>query len=262
MLTPGTVTDLTGFFRADQICTSLASAVTVELTESPEAAYSRLQSASFDQAPVTRAGRLAGWIATEALARHEPVESCMTALEDCTLVSAESSIAGILPLLANRKFLFVVGAGEMLGFIVLSDLDRHAVRSYVYLLIAGIEMQLAEIVRKACKPDDIEEKIRGPLAKVYNEACSKGQETNPVEYLNLKGLMELFQGAECDDHLLCDERLSDLLGRIAKYRNDVMHANKSLAASADAASIGDLPSWATEASASLGQIISSIAPVA
>ena len=159
MFTPGTITDLTGFFRADQICTSIATAVTVELTEPPEMAHDRLKLARFDQAPVMRAGRPVGWVTTEALDRRKSVKSSLAALEDCILVSAESSIADILPLLAENNFLFVIGAGEVLGFIVRSDLDRHAVRSYFYLLIAGIEMQLSEIVKHSCKPDVIAGKM-------------------------------------------------------------------------------------------------------
>lgn len=108
-----------------------------------------------------RAGRPVGWVTTEALARLEPIKVSMTTLEDCVLISAESSIACVLPLLTEHKFLYVVGAGDVLGFIVLSDLDRHAVRSYIYLLIAGIEMQLAEIVEKSREPDEIANEIKG-----------------------------------------------------------------------------------------------------
>jgi hypothetical protein len=86
------------------------------------------------------------------------------------------------------------------------------------------------------------------------------QEANPVEYLNLKGLIKLFRGATYDNRALCDERLYGLLGDIAKFRNDIMHANRSLAASADAASIGDVPSWATEVSGALSGVIASLTP--
>jgi hypothetical protein len=75
-----------------------------------------------------------------------------------------------LPLLTEKNFLFVVGAGEVSGFIVRSDLDRHAVRSYLYLLIAGIEMQLSEIVKKSCEPEVIAKRIDGPLKKAFDQA--------------------------------------------------------------------------------------------
>jgi hypothetical protein len=107
-----------------------------------------------------REGRPVGWVTTEALARLEPIKFSMNTLEDCVLISAESSIARVLPLLIEHKFLYVVGAGDVLGFIVLSDLDRHAVRSYIYLLIAGIEMQLVEIIGKSREPKWNRRRIR------------------------------------------------------------------------------------------------------
>jgi hypothetical protein len=88
----------------------------------------------------------------------------------------------------------VVGAGDVLGFSVRSDLDRHAVRSYFYLLVARIEMQLSEIVKNSCKPDVIADKIDGRLKKAFAEARNEGQETSPVEYLYLKTLIKLFKG--------------------------------------------------------------------
>lgn len=200
-------------------------------------------------------GRPIGWVTREALVGRESVRSCMTAFEDCTLVSAESSIARVLPLLMKHKFLFVVGAGEVQGFIVPSDRDRHAVRSYLYLLIAGIEMQLAEIVKLNCTEKEITDEMGGRLKKVFEVARGHEQETSPVEYLYLKSLIKLFKGKNFEEHMLWDEDLSDLLDRIEAFRNDVMHANKSLAASKEAASIGELPTWATKVSDSLQHII-------
>ena len=256
MLTPGTVKDLAGFFRADQICTSLSSAITVELTESPDAAHNHLKSENFDQAPVMHAGRPIGWVMRKSLVGRDSVRSCMTALEACTLVSAESSIARVLPLLMKDKFLFVIGAGEVQGFIVPSDRDRHAVRSYLYLLIAGIEMQLAEIVKLHCTEKEMTDEMGGRLKKVFDVAREHEQETSAVEYLYLKSLIKLFKGKNFEQHMLWNDDLSSLLDRIESFRNDVMHANKSLAASGEAASIGDLPSWATKVSDSLQRIIS------
>lgn len=261
MITPRTVADLTGFFRADQICTPIASATAVELTEAPRTAYDRLKSARFDQAPVMRNGRPVGWITTDALGRQEAVKSAMTAFDDCILVSAESSIARILPMIVLNRFLYVIGAGEVLGFIVHSDLDRHAVRSYLYLLIAGVEMQLSEIVERSCKRDVIVKEIDGRLEKAFRQAQDEGLETSPVEYLYLKPLIKLFgKEARYDRRALWNEELMGQLHTIESFRNDVMHANKSLAASAKAANIGSLPSCAAEVSEALGLIIDSLAP--
>jgi hypothetical protein len=150
MLTPSTIgEDLADFFYAGQISTSIASAVAVDLAELAEPARTRLERARFDQAPVMRDGRPVGWVARAALAPGSSVESVMTFLESCTLVWAEASIAAILHLLLEEQFIFTVSKEGVSGFIVHSDIDRHAVRSYLYMLISAVEMLLAEIVKSA-----------------------------------------------------------------------------------------------------------------
>ncbi len=175
MLTPGAVSDdLADFFHADQIATSIAGAVNVELTESAKVARRRLVDARFDQAPVMGDGRPVGWVATDDLTRHRTVRSAMTPLNDCTMLSAEASTARVLQLLPENKFLFVVGERGLSGFIVHSDLDRHAVRSYLYLLIAGIEMLLSEIVKYAIPDEGIAALVRSDLKKRFEQAHTAG----------------------------------------------------------------------------------------
>ena len=148
-LTPESIgDDLKDFFHAEQIATSIRGAVTVRPTKSARIARQRLVDARFDQAPVMSDRRPVGWVAADELRGRRTISSAMTSLNDCALVSAESSIANVLKLLPGSRFLFVVGKQGLSGFIVRSDLDRHAVRSYLYLLIAGIEMLLAEIVNR------------------------------------------------------------------------------------------------------------------
>ena len=108
MLTPGALSDdLTGFFHAEQIATSIAGAVTVQAAESAKVAHRRLVDARFDQAPVMNERRTVGWVTTDDLRGSPTVRSAMVALDDCTLVSAESSTATVLRLLPDNKFLFV-----------------------------------------------------------------------------------------------------------------------------------------------------------
>ncbi len=166
MLTPSTIgEDLTDFFRAGQVSTSIVSAVTVGLTDLAEPARVRLDQARFDQAPVMRGGRPVGWVATAALIPGSSVKSVMTSLENCTLVSAEASIAAILQLLLKEQFIFTVSKEGVSGFIVHSDIDRHAVRSYLYMLISGIEMLLAEIIKSAFPEHEIAARIRVSIYK-------------------------------------------------------------------------------------------------
>ena len=260
MLTPGSFgDDLTGFFHASQIAAPIEGAVTVRLEESAKVARRRLVDARFDQAPVMGERRAVGWVATDDLRSHRTVRSAMIPLNDCTLVSAESSTASILQLLPGNKFLFVVDKRGLSGFIVKSDLDRHAVRSYLYLLIAGIEMLLSEIVKRTTLDEDIVASIQSYLKKRFEQAQRAYQETSPAEYLNISELITLFvQTPYAGDPVFWDDSLTDLLNRIKTFRNDVMHPTRSLAASEDTQTLANLPRWATEVSGRLHSIAASL----
>ena len=156
MLTPDVVSaDLWGFFHASHIATDIKGAITVDQSESGTIAYRRLAEQRFDQAPVVFQDRIVGWVLTGRLPKDHSVNSAMTPLDNSAIVSAESSIPSVLQLLGRHNFVFTADRDGLAGFIVPSDLDRHAVRSYFYLLVAGIEMLLSEIVKSAMPEQDI-----------------------------------------------------------------------------------------------------------
>jgi len=256
VLTPGAFgDDLAGFFHASQIATLIEDAVTVRLAESAKVALRRLEDARFDQARVMEDRRAVGWVATDDLRSHRTVRSAMIPLNDCTLVSAESSTASVLQLLPGNKFLFVVDKRGLSGFIVKSDLDRHAVRSYLYVLIAGVEMLLSEIVKQAVLYEKITERIQSNLKERFDQAYKANQETSPAEYLYIGELIALFiQTPYARDPRFWDDSLTDLLNRVKHFRNDVMHPTRSLAASEDVRTVANLPRWAAEVSGRLRNI--------
>lgn len=257
MLTPGTIGEnLTNFFRAGQISTSVTGAVTVDLAEPTELAQERLSQARFDQAPVMHKGRAVGWVATVGLIAGRSVGSLMTPLDDCTLVSAESSIATILQLLLDDKFIFTVGKQGLSGFIVHSDIDRHAVRSYLYLLISGIEMLLAEIVKSAIPEVRIAASLRARMRKTYDQARLDNQETSPAEYLYIGELVKLFnQTPYASDPDLWDSGSKQLLLEIKGFRNSVMHPVRSIAAEDNIETAAHLPEWTATVADRLRTII-------
>ena len=245
MLTPGTIgEDLTDFFRAGQISTALTGAVIVELAEPTEIARQRLHEERFDQAPVMHKGRVVGWVATSTLTAGRSVKSLMTPLERCALVSAEASIAAILQSLLDDDFIFTVSKQGLTGFIVHSDIDRHAVRSYLYLLISGIEMLLAEIVKSAISENRIAAQISTPMRKAYNQARADNQETSPAEYLYIGELVKLFNETPyVSDPELWDSYSGQLLTNVKGFRNSVMHPVRSIAAADNIGTAAHMPEW-------------------
>jgi hypothetical protein len=260
MLTPELISeDLAGFFHASQIATAINGAVCIDLGEEAALAHRRLTDARFDQAPVLHENRPVGWVATARLENRQTVKAVMMSLDKCVMISAESSIASILQLVHQHKFLFVVGKQGISGFIVQSDLDRHAVRSYFYLLISSIEMLLSEIVKSVIPENQVVIAIRPNEKKRYDQAQIAGQDTNPVEYLYIKQLIELFHKTPyaCNPDFW-NESLGDQLLKIKSFRNTVMHATSSIAATDNLELAASLPGWAGEVTRGLRGILAAV----
>jgi CBS domain-containing protein len=257
MLTPEVVShDLWGFFHAGHIATELKDAVTVDGDGSASAARERLVGQRFDQAPVVFRERVIGWVLTSSLHKEQPVRSVMTPLDESAILSAESSVAGALQTLGQHGFVFTAGKDGLSGFIVPSDLDRHAARSYFYLLVAGIEMLLSELIGSAIPEGALIKIMRPGVLKRYNQARSANSETNVVEYLYIRQLVDLFLTTSyTDDPRFWDEELTQHLIAVRDFRNIVMHPTCSIAATKTPSEAAGLASAAEKVAERLREIV-------
>lgn len=232
MLTPGVISrDLWGFFHAGHIATELRGAITVDQSEAPSTARQRLTESRFDQAPVVLHERAVGWVRTHSLQEERAVASVMTPLDQAAIISAESSVANALQVLGQNDFVFTADKDGLSGFIVPSDLDRHPTRSYFYLLVAGIEMLLSEVVKSSFSEEAVIAVMGANVRKRYNQARAVNSETNAVEYLYIRQLVELFLSTPYPaDASLWSSQLTQQLMQVRDFRNIVMHPTCSVAA--------------------------------
>jgi hypothetical protein len=246
MLTPDVVSrDLWGFFHAGHIATDLKGAITVDQGERASAARERLVGHRFDQAPVILQERIVGWVLTSSLHEEQAVGSVMIPLDQSAIVSAESSVASALQVLGQHNFVFTADKDGLSGFIVPSDIDRHAARSYFYLLVAGIEMLLSEVISFAISEETLIAIMRADVRKRYDQARNASSETNAVEYLFIKQLVELFLTTSCaDDSHLWNKQLTQQLMEVRNFRNIVMHPTCSIAAAKSPREAAELASAA------------------
>lgn len=257
VLTPDMINaDLWGFFHAGHIATDIKGAVTVGQSEDGSTAYSRLAEQRFDQAPVVFQGRIAGWVLASQLSGRDTVASVMTPLDNSAIVSAESSIASVLQLLGRHNFVFTADKDGLAGFIVPSDLDRHAARSYFFLLVAGIEMLLSEIVRSTISEEKLVLIIDRSLRKRYQQAHHANSEAHAVEYLYIRQLVDLFLATPyAKDPHLWDESLTQQLLAVREFRKSVMHPTCSIAATTPPSRAAELAAWTEGIAERLRQIV-------
>jgi hypothetical protein len=213
-------------FRAEQISTPIADAHTVELSANPREAAAELVSLRFDQAPVRNQGHIWGWVLTERLATAAKVKSVLQSLEVSAIVSAEASIADVLDRLGEQGLVFTVDERGIAGFITPSDLDRHAARAQFYLLIAGLEMVLADIVQRTIPEEIVIAAIHDELLERWTSASDKNTETRAVEYLYIKDLAILFLGSAAGTQL--PPVLRNTMTELCQLRPAVMHPTRPL----------------------------------
>jgi CBS domain-containing protein len=257
MLTPSFIgSELWGFFHASHVATDIKGAITVDQGEPGVIARRRLTQQRFDQAPVVSQGRIVGWVLTSRLAGGGVVNSVMTPLDNSVIVSAETSISRVLQLLSRHHLVFTADTDGLAGFIVPSDLDRHAVRSYFYLLVAGIEMLLSEIVKFTVPEKDIIATMRADMRKRYMEAHQNNSEAHPAEYLYIGELVKLFLATSYgQDARLWDESSAQRLVAVQEFRNSVMHPACSIAATVSPSQAAELASSAEDVAERLRKIV-------
>jgi CBS domain-containing protein len=239
----------------------LGDAFCIRKDELGEVARERLIQRRFDQAPVVgEPNRVVGWVAKHDLKDGAAVQSAMNSLEDSAIVSLESPVGHVLSLLCEYGLVFTVGNRGLAGFIVHSDLDRQAARTYFYLLVAGIEMLLADIVRLTCTEDSVSAVLKAGAAKEFRRAVDANTETHPVEYLYLPDLIGLFLGnprvRECE---IVDEASIEWLGTVNRFRRSVMHPACSIAAARSPSEISQFTRTATDVICRLQQLFALIA---
>lgn len=229
------------YFRARHIATDISDAFCVGQNDSGITARSRLKEGRFDQAPVvSEAPHIVGWVAIDQLRDRGTVESVMTSLDKSAIVSTESPIAHVLELLDQHGLVFTVGNDGLAGFIVHSDLDRQPARTHFYLLVAGVEILLSDIVRNAQSADSIVGAMGPAMARQYERARKSNNETHPVEYLYLTALVRLFlELPHVRETNVLDKASVEWLNTLNKFRRLVMHPAGSIATARTATEIAE-----------------------
>jgi hypothetical protein len=231
--------DVWEYFRARHIATGISGAFCVSQDEQGQVARDRLTQRRFDQAPViSESARVIGWVAKDQLGNNRAVGSTMTSLDESAIISTESPITNVLQLFGQHGLVFAVGDKGLSGFIVHSDLDRQPTRTHFYLLVAGIEILLSDIIRSAYPMDIVVEVMSAGMAKQYKKAKEANSETHPTEYLYLTALVKLFLDIPLvkDGNFLAEASIV-WLKDLNKFRRLVMHPACSIATARSPAEI-------------------------
>lgn len=234
--------ELSKGFTNEYLATPIGSGESVSPREMAGNAARRL-GPSYDQAPVSSHGRVVGYVLTDELAAHpqQRVSDLLHPRSEETTVQASAPIRDVLPMLRDHHFAFMNDGEDLVGFITPSDLNKQAARAYFYLLIAGLEITLAELIRDAKSLEEQEAlaiklpdrgyEVRGR----YLVDKSEGREVDYVAYMSFPDLIRVVGFDRDFLHAVgasTPDRWRKTIGGLPQLRNAVMHSTRELASGA------------------------------
>jgi CBS domain-containing protein len=220
-------------FQARHLAVPISQAFSVAPTDAPSDAAARLREQRFDQAPVLEGERILGFVLTRNLTGTSirRVADAMVPLGSGNVVSADASIGRLMEWILEPGFLFVLEGRDVTGFISVSDFNKQPVRGYLYLLLARLEIGLADLVRRRFQDQEVALALLPPDGQAIVRDRYEGDRTGEEEsellaYFDFSDLIEVVtEDAELRRTVSGRSRngWSDYAGGLVRLRNDVMH---------------------------------------
>ena len=222
-------TEVSAVLTVKYLVTPLADLEGFQQDADAASAAARLAQLGFDAAPVWDGETLIGRVWRSNL-EHGKVGDHTQPIAPDFVISAGAPISGAMRWLLHDPWLLVVEGRGFIGIVTPSDLNRHAVRTYFYLLLGELEMRLSEVVRRHLADEEIlgmiQENRRGDVESRLAELRAGNVDSGVVEALNLTDLVRLGQQSSeirSDFGVRSKTRWKNLTGPIPDFRHDIMH---------------------------------------
>lgn len=238
----------------EDICIRLADCVSVQPGPIDDCSLNALLEKGYDQAPVDdpATNRFWGLVDTEhliELKRHgkhlDENDPHVRDEEKLFRTGSFTSIYGLLDKLRNLRAIIVVrvssasdyGYAEFIaGLFTISDLNRHAIRTILYRLLASVEDGLARIVeRQHADPWDwirlLNEDAQVRALGYWEISKRRGVDIGPIASLNLTHLLGIVAKSPRLLGLLefkARSAFEKFTGCIPDFRNRIMHPVRPL----------------------------------
>lgn len=199
---------------------------------------------SYDYAPVRAGGEVVGFLSLANLepARDGTVESKVSGLTDRVLVTGDTPISQLMGWLQDLRFLFVVEGRDIVGLVTPSDLNKQPGRTYFYLLIAGLEMTLADLIRSHFSSQEHAAEVLPPgrrtlLRQRVADLATADVAADTVAAMDLTDLLTVVKQTPVLLTLASGYSRTTWQRKVCKpiidLRHDVMHTVRTLATDAD-----------------------------
>jgi hypothetical protein len=215
--------------RVRQFQTRLHEATCLDAGEAQGKAKKLLRKGGFDYAPVHFEGKLQGYVAEEDLEADadDPVRSRLRPITDGIIVSGDAPFSELLRWL-DAGFLFVLEGNRLTGFVTHADTNKHAARSYFYLLVSQVEVGLARLISSHFEAVDealhlLAEDRRERIEARLRSDREKNLDADVVSYFEFCDLATVAGKTKAIRLGYSYNRWKSVTGSLTRFRNWVMH---------------------------------------
>lgn len=221
---------------ARRLETSLLGAERLESDEDALAAAQRLKLLDFDQAPVFAGGVFAGMALRSTLEATgaKLVADCVVPADRNVLISADSPLPALLPVLASHRFACVLSGNEVTGFVTTSDLNKQLARTHFFLMLASLEVLIGSLIRStysdqrgavATLPEGSQTVVRSS----YEREVKQNTSLDHVAVMDFTHVVKVAAGTAAMRSALGYGSKTAFLrdaGHLPDFRNRVMHPTR------------------------------------
>lgn len=152
------------------------------------------------------------------------------------LISDSTPLANIFSVLSIQNFVFVLSGNQVIGIVTKADLNKPPVRIYVFGIVSLLEMHLNKWILHYLGDDWANKVPKSRIAdawEIFEQRKGVNQELTLIECVQFCDKRDLLR--ENNDFLeafcFSKRRLTSLLSRAERIRNDLAHSQNSIIAS-------------------------------
>jgi len=222
---------LTQSFTARDVAEPLAS---FDAAAAATAVRDFMESSDFSVVGVRSEGRIAGYVAKEALGEGTCGEF-QRPLAEAKIVDDSADLLHVLLELKDSPFLFVTMLGEAAGIITRSDMQKPAVRMWLFGIVTLVEMRFSELVERHSVGDVWKQYLsEARLQKaqaLLEERSRRNQKLTVFDCLQFSDKGQIIARNEAIRKLTVfasRNQAEETVKRLEKLRNNLAHAQDIL----------------------------------
>ena len=233
---PTPIARLSDAILVGHLQTPLAGATVARPDDFQAVALRLLRANNFDQAPVVERGEPVGFVLTAAPSRtgRAKVRDVVQPILPSAIAAEATPLEEALPWLHTGGFLYLLRGQSIIGFVVPSDLNKQAGRSYAYIALAELELRLADKVRAMASQSEVlgllQPNEATAVAKRLRLHTEANVEADLVSEMNLSHLLRIV-GSDMSflaSASLTVEEWKRFSSGVTQLRNKVAHATRAL----------------------------------